>query len=500
MSDTLAALCAALAKGASVQDLNKAATFIQSTTATTGLTEYDLEPVAKELYPVLTPLLKRVPRVSGHGGIQANWKTIKSISGVGNNLGVGEGMRGALTQVSTGDYFAAYRTLGKESSLTFEAEEAAEGFDDLKARAVHVLLQSKMLGEEAVLLGSNTSYALGTSPTPTLAAITTGGTIAASTAVYVACVALTFDAYMAFVGGNNAGTVPGQVTQTNADGTTTQYNAGSAAASATVNLSTGGGTATNSVTASVVPKQGAYAYGWFVGASGSAAAMYLAGVTTVATITITAIPTSGQAMGTSFSSDYSQNALVHDGLLGMCGNPGNSAYYYAAANGSGLTGDGTGGIVEFDNALKYFWDVLRLSPDEVYLNSQELTYIRKKILAGQTSANSTRFVFDVQPGQIVGGGRARGYLNPYVMNGMSPEINLTLHPNMPPGTVLFVTHKLPYPLANIANLINVRCRRDNYQIEWPRLNRQYQYGVYSSQVLQHYFIQSMGIITNLSAA
>lgn len=490
MSDTLKMLREALAKGSGVQNLNKAATFTQSTGATTGLTEYDLEPVAKELYPVLTPLLKRIPRVSGHGGIQSNYKTVKSISGSGVNAGVQEGYRGGLISVQTGDYYAAYRTIGQESSLTYEAEEAAEGFDDLKARAVHSLLQSKMLAEEAILLGSNTSYALGTTPTPSLVAATTGGTIPLSTAVYVGAVALTYDGYITAT----TSLVLGNVTRTNADGTTTNYNGGAAQASAVANVTTGSGTGTNSITASLTPKQGAYAYAWFVGTTGN---QYLYAITTVAQVVITSVPTSGQLL-TTLGADYSQNGLVHDGLLGMTGNPANGSYYYAAANGVGLTGDGSGGIVEFDTALKWFWDNLRLSPDEIIVSSQELTWIRKKILSGGTAASMSRFVFEMQQGQVVGGGKPRGYLNPYVMSGAAPEIELTLHPNMVPGTVLFITHKLPYPLANISNLMNVRCRRDNYQIDWPMINRQYQYGVYSSQVLQHYFQPSMGIITNLS--
>lgn len=491
MSETLKALRDALAKGAASQDLNKAATFSQSTSATTGLTEYDLEPVAKELYPVLTPLLKSIPRVSGKGGIQANWKTIRSISGSAVSPGVAEGMRGGLINVTTGDYFAAYRTLGQESSATFEAEESAEGFDDVLARAVHSLLQSKMLAEEAVLLGSNSTHALGISPTPTLVANASGGVIGASASVYVGCVGLTYDGYAA----SSATMVPGLVTRTNSDGTTTQYNAGAAQGSAVSNITVSAGT-TNSVTASVVPMQGAYAYAWFVGTAGN---QYLYAITTIAQVSITNVPTSGQLFST-MNADYSQNSLVHDGLLGFIGNPANGSYWAAASNGLGLTADGSGGIVEFDTALKYFWDTYRLSPDEILVSSQELTWIRKKILAGQTSANSSRFMFNVQPGQIVGGGMARGYLNPYVMSGSAPEITLTLHPNMPPGTVMFITHKLPYPLANISNLMNVRTRRDNYQIAWPRFNRQYQYGVYSSQVLQHYFMQSLGAITNLSPA
>src|SRR5213076_229072 len=55
-------------------------TFTQSGSATTGLTFYDLEAGAKFLYPVLTPLRNEIPRVSGKGGIQANWKAVTGIN------------------------------------------------------------------------------------------------------------------------------------------------------------------------------------------------------------------------------------------------------------------------------------------------------------------------------------------------------------------------------------------------------------------------------------
>jgi hypothetical protein len=495
MSDTLAALRAAYSRGsATVDDLQKiSATFVQSTTSTTGLTEYDLEPVAKELYPVLTPLLKSIPRVAGKGGIQANWKTIKGITGssAGSyvNAGVAEGMRGA--NVSTGDYYAAYRGIGLESSLSFEAESAAEGFDDLRARAVHALLQSKMLIEEAILLGSNSIYAIGQGPTPIVVAAQTGGTIAASTAVYVGCVPLTYDGYML---STNAGPQPGPLNRANADGTTTIVASGTGRASAVANLSTAAGSATNSVTASVAPMQGAWAYAWFVGVAGT---QYFYATTTTASVLITSVPVSGTLMSV-FNADYSQCNLYHDGLLGFIGNPNNGSYYAAVPNGAGLTADGTGGIVEFDTALKYFWDVLRLSPDEILVSSQEMLFVRKKVVLAGSQSSNARFTFNNAQGAMVGGGMIKGYLNTYSMTGQASEIPVTLHPNMPAGTVMFITHKLPYPLANISNVMNVRCRRDNYQIEWPRTNRTYQYGVYSDQVLQHYFMQSLGVITNLS--
>lgn len=39
-----------------------------------------------------------------------------------------------------------------------------------------------------------------------------------------------------------------------------------------------------------------------------------------------------------------------------------------------------------------------------------------------------------------------------------------------------------------------------YQTEWPRRTRAYEYGVYTDQVLQNFFMPGMYVLTNLSAA
>ena len=145
----------------------------QSGSAVSGITAYDLEAGAKLLYPVITPLRNRIPRVSGAGGIQANWRGITGINTTNMSVGVGGGNRSGVMSSTTKDYIAAYRTIGLEDYATFEAELAAQGFDDLKARAVEGLLRALMIGEEKVILGGNSSVALGTTPTPTLATATT---------------------------------------------------------------------------------------------------------------------------------------------------------------------------------------------------------------------------------------------------------------------------------------------------------------------------------------
>jgi len=138
-------------------------------------------------------------------------------------------------------------------------------------------------------------------------------------------------------------------------------------------------------------------------------------------------------------------------------------------------------------------------PVPASLEMQEMLWIRRKILSG-TGAMQSRFTFMVQQGQIVGGGALRGYMNPFAMSGGPSEIPIMVHPNLPPGTVLFLTDTLPYAMNNITNVLQIRCRRDYYQTEWPRRTRAYEYGVYTDQVLQNFFMPGMYVLTNLSPA
>src|SRR6185437_38306 len=90
-------------------------TFSESNSPTSGLTYYDLETGAKFVYPLLTPLRNEIPRVSGKGGVQA---------------------------VSTADYSDAYKGIGIETSVDFEAQYAGMGFDDVKAIGAKVGLEA----------------------------------------------------------------------------------------------------------------------------------------------------------------------------------------------------------------------------------------------------------------------------------------------------------------------------------------------------------------------
>lgn len=467
-------------------------TFAQNGSATSGLTFYDLEVGAKFLYPVLTPLRNQTPRVSGKGGIQAAWRAVTAINTSAMRIGVSGGNRGGVQAIGTTDYTAAYKGIGIETNVDFEAQYAGQGFDDIRAIAAKVGLESLMIGEEQMILGGNTSLGLGTTATPSLSAATTGGTL--STATYsVICVALSLDA---FLNGTVAGGIQASITRTNADGSSDTFGGGSGQKSANATQAVTGPNGT--VSATVTAKNGAVGYAWFWGTAGSEV---LGAITTINSVVITATATGTQAASTLPSSDQSTNALAFDGLITQALKGGSNAYVAVqptgtAGTGTPLTSDGAGGIVEIDAALKSMWDNYRLSPDTIWVNSQEALNISKKILAGSANA-AQRFVFETVQNAIGGGIMVRTYLNRFSMQG-GQVIDIKIHPNMPAGTILMTSKSLPYPLSGVGNVFQIRTRQDYYQIEWPLRSRKYEYGVYADQVLQHYFPPSMAVITNIA--
>jgi hypothetical protein len=295
--------------------------------------------------------------------------------------------------------------------------------------------------------------------------------------------------------GSIAGGVQGSITRTNADLSTDSFGGGVAGKSASAPTTTTG--ATSSITASVTPVSGALGYAWFWGAAGSET---LGAITTINSVVITGNATGTQLASSLGTNDNSTNALAFDGLIYQARVPGSGSYVSAMASGSAgigtpLTSDSAGGIVKIDVALKSMWDNYRLSPDTMWVNSQEALNISRKILSGSQTA-AQRFVFESSQDLVGGGIMVRTYLNRFSMQGGS-AIDIKVHPNMPAGTILMTTKMLPYPLAGVGNVVQIRTRQDYYQIEWPLRTRKYEYGVYADEVLQNYFPPSLALITNI---
>jgi len=489
-----------------LNDVKKAQQDINKTVSVgTGLIGYDLQAPAKNLYPVITPLRNKLPRVPGNGGSATNWKVVTGLtgSGVSSMPWVPEGQRSGRMSYSTKPVAANYATFGEEDSVTFEAESAAKNFEDIKATAAVRLLQQTMIKEEKAILAGNASLVLAQPTAPTLAATGTTGTLPAATySVIVA--ALTLEGYLAN-GGTSATQLITSKSITGADGNTFTLNGGVSKKSAATTQAVTLGQILSATTPTV---NGAVAYAWFVGVAGSETLQF---ITTINSATFSAALTSTGMAATALSTtvDYSANSgLAFDGFMTSAFLPSNSAYVVnmptgTAGTGTPLTAGGRGNVVEIDTMLKTMWENFRLGVTEIYCSSQELTNITNKVM---TTASGTLLRYNADAGKegsdpykINANGVVTNYYNPY-MPGGGRMIPISIHPNLPAGTIFGYCSDLPlyYQNNEVQNVAEMHMRRDYYQLDWPLRSRQYEMGVYAEGVLACYFPSSMAIITNIA--
>lgn len=506
----------------------KLGTFAKADTVTqaTNLLWYDLKPVVHMLYPYreLIPRIHRLPRVPADGGNAYHWKRIVGINIGGISSGVSEGNRGSRISIQEQDLTAAYKTLGLESSVTFEARLGSRNLQpEALGISVQSALRSLMIDEEKILINGNASLPLGTTPTPTTGASAISGVTGSLPAtIYVCCVALSGMAvagYSPYNSGLATGGVPGQMTKQNADGTTDTFGGGSARPSA---IATQAVTGTNCVTATVTPVAGATGYAWYVGSTNTPATLYLAGLTPSNQVIISKVPAAtNQPLSAVYVSgspvDNSTDILVPDGILpqifgaimgpdpgrGMATNPmlpagvglsqGGSIVYTMGTANTGLTITGST-IAEFDAVLRAAYDQYKIGFDRILMSSADMLDSFGAMLNQGSAANIYRILFDAdqETGRIVAGRKVTSYMNKFFNNTLDVEV----HPYLPPGTIIFWSDRTPYELSGVQNILEARVRQDYYQIQWPWRSRRYEYGVYVDEVFSMYFSPAFAVITN----
>ncbi len=480
------------------QALAKSGDLAKSITLSTGLTAIALQAPSKNLYPTVTPLRNSIARVGGGTGTATSWRAVNAITGSGYDaMGwVPEGQRSARMSYTTSTKSATFVTIGEEDQLSFEAEAAAQGFEDLDATMTLRLLQKMMRKEECGILGGNASLALSTAPTPTVSASGSGATLPAATYSAIV-VALTFEGWKS---SSIAGGVATSTSVTGADGNSYTLNAGSSNKSANATQAV---TLGQTLYASVTPVAGAVAYAWYVGAAGSET---LQAITTINSAAFSAPLASGRQAATAITADCSANAsLAFDGLLTATFNSANNAYVQTlatgtAGTGSTLTASGRGSIEEIDTMLQSMWDNYRLSPTVLYVNSQELKNITAKVLSNSTSP-LLRYEASADgpdPYAIVAAGAVEFYFNPFAVDG-GVKIPVKVHPDLPPGTLIGWCEHLPpaYQSNEVPNVAEIKTRRDYYRVDWPLRTRQREVGVYAEEVLAIYAPFALGAITNI---
>lgn len=430
----------------------------------TGVYSYDLSGLVS-LIPVHTPFRDLVARVkSPDGNPYANWRAIMDTTAAQPDPSMGFDYAAAEVVFSEQDFQARYKPTGLAGMATQDAYDLGTGYADPFQIATFQTLNQVLIGDDRKLLGGQ-SFALSRPAAPTIAQVASGGSIGTAT-VYVGVAARTGSGYY-YGSGNSRG-----------NSTSTTFASGSG----------------NSLTASVPAVRGAVAYDWFQSADGTT--WYYYTTTTVNTVTFTKIINVNQALpsGTSVpdltsnwkgtpglptfnaaADNGSANANDYDGFLatlsgdyngsGQWVQPGTGTAnpsVFKSLDGAGLTLSG-GSVQEIENHIFLnLWNAIKASPTALMMNAQQAQQIANLVLG---SSSATTFLNTDASGRlsVTAGGRVGEIVNTPA-GGITVPIEV--HTSLPPGTIIARTDRVPFPQANISNVLEYRNLRDCAQFDY----------------------------------
>lgn len=463
-----------------------------------GLVPFDLEAPAKYLAPRPTPLRNKMPRMKGQG-TSHRFKRITGItgSGTGGTTDIHPGMsetlqtnfalpsstnslyfhRGAKIGYAADDQIVPYFQFGLSDEVSWAAQYAGAGFQDIRALSAQSLLYSSMLMEEKMMLmgrGTSGGNFLGALSAPTITA-----TARARTA------------------GEIAAGAPGLAAATYYFAATSD--AGSFGQSVLSSLTSGIVVTANQVVDVVVstPVTGALGYRVYAGTTSAAASVFLQGRTGYSTFTVgginnlTASPlvTTGTT-GSSAASDSSAYAQGYDGVMPICMGA-NSGYTKVLNSTFNATSPG----VEFQNAFASLYASVKADPDELLFNGGD----RKALSELLKNNSSTNYRLTVQQDET--GNAVIGSVITAIQNEVTGKVvPMTVHPWMPQGNTAILSYSLPIPDTQVSNVWSAVNVQDYTGINWPVTQFTYETSSYWYGTFLCYAPGWNGSITGIAAA
>jgi hypothetical protein len=475
--ETVEAVRAALSSP-HLQSVSDPAVLAKATTqgidTSTGLVGINLEAPSKKLFPVLSPLRNRFARVaSARGATAVTWKAITAINAVGVKAGVAEGVRNSVVSTTAVPKSQSYKSFGLDDSVTFEAQQAGRGFEDVRAMGSANLLSAVMVEEEKIILGGNVT-AIGKPASVAFldTAADASGSLTAATAYDFAVSALTLYGFLNGADGRDTGVDSPDET----DGRTGSH------------TTTASGAGSDAIIVTWPAVRGAVAYNVFVGSSGGT--LYYHSTVTANKATVLALIGAGE---TPNSADQTADALSFDGVIPQMQASDGGGYFRDMAGGT-LTGDNAGGIVEFDTMFKSLWDNSRIGPTVILVNSQEAQNALAKIAANGATTTFRLNATVGADGRISGGLRLGSYLNKFTQS----DVPIDIHPYLAPGSILALSERLPFPNNNVPNPFEIDARQEYAQYDWALVQRKWEFGIYGSECLKVYFPAGCGSIVGVS--
>jgi len=430
---------------------------------------YDLEAPALRTFPVLTPIINKMPRDKGTG-TSARFRRIDGMTGsntggVANaRISFGESVSTSFrglslnrpAKVSYGTSIAniPYALWGFSDDLTWTAQFAGREFEDLRALITRNLIYGHKMGEEHLTLGGRIT-ALATPAAPTCTQrLPASGEAAIS------------------------GSLGNVYVKTTALG---HYGESIQSAATTVAL-TGG----NVIDVTVVNAFSAGAHGFRVYASTAAGAdpgdasrfrqSWQAGPAqgldysggNVFTIS-GALTTAGTDTSNNHTADTSGSATDFDGLMTQ-----------TAANGGVSTRLNGNLTLDAINKQLFFplFQNFGGDPDEIFVNALESIRITDLVLGAAGTPYRVQVSAD-NPGDIIGGYRVSRLMNKVT----GKLVDVTVHRYMEQGNLLALAWSVPFPAEGIQVPWKLRMVQDMLEVDWPVIQMSYDVSTYAFGVL-----------------
>lgn len=445
--------------------------------ASTGLYSYDLSPELLSLIPVVVPFRDFVSRVkSSDGNKVAVWRAIMDATSSQPDPSAGFDQPAGQIITIEQDFQAVYKPTGLGDSVSQDSIDLGTGFEDPFAVSIFNTLNNVLIGDDRKLFGAQ-SFALATVGAPTVTASTSGGSMASGSTTYVAAAARTGSGYY--------------------------YGSGNSRATASA-VSTAGTGSANSLSAIVPAIRGSVAFDWFQSANGTTWFYYTTTTTNTVTMTSTiaanqtppvlslpslSVQWQGSTTGTKAvpipptvnltADNGSANANDYDGFLASLtgdytslgqfvqqGTATQNPSVYSSNNGAALTL--TGGTIPaiVQNLFLPIFNQTYLSPTAIMMNAAQAYEIAVLVMG---SPAATTFLSTAAPDRVAAtaGGRVGKIINPFAVGANGGiEVAIEVHPSVPPGTIVARTDRVPFPNANIGNVLEYRALRDTNQFDY----------------------------------
>jgi len=480
------------------------------TATTQGLVPYDLVNPSRLIYPVYSPMRNKIPRVAGQG-TSRRVNVVTGISGSQTAGGTGGGT-GAVVDISltdvpnssltmpggtfpvnmpvTGQQSAValnipYQFFGMSEALSWLAQFAGQGYEDISALANLILLQQFMMMEEYQMVGGNT-VAITAPTTAATCTVRTPGTNEVGITAGHANFAVFLTAFNYF-GQTVANTVSTNVNQTAGsvvDVTTGQAlpagangwnlyvstNASPTIANAFF-VATFGGTR-YTVQGPTVPASGATPP---ASDSGTSASTRMLGI--IPTLTGAASTgASNYPSGVGWQAGYYQSSVGSHLSISALNSMLNGLY-----NGSPQYGTGFGAF--------------KADPAELIGNSTDIMNLSNDIVQ-QGQANNYQILLDQgQMTNVIAGAAISQFVNP-VTRGL---LKLLVHPWWPQGTTVAMSYQVPYSWSNVSNIWEMVLVQDYLSVSWPVIDPTFRYSMFMYGALLCNAPQYCGVLTGLQA-